>query len=109
MAASHHVFNLLRLVLPGLETYLVMFSIIVKAHHQVFLGFVRVWTLALAHVLHLPTNSVQIFRVGLNFWGWVESESSLHTEERGDEARESLAFRVGFQVGQEGQGAGVGQ
>ena len=29
----------------------------------------------------------------------MRSESSLHTEKQGDEAREGSAFRVGFQMG----------
>ena len=33
----------------------------------------------------------------------MNSESSLCTEEQGDEARESLALGVGFQVGTEGK------
>jgi len=32
-------------------------------------------------VLCLPTNSVQIFQVGLNFRLWGKSETSLHREE----------------------------
>ena len=57
--------------------------------------------LASAHVLCLPTNSVQVFQGGLNLQIWVNSKYSLCTGEKGDEARErgSLAFRVGFQVG----------
>ena len=55
--------------------------------------------LASAHALCLPTNSVQIFRGGSNLQSWVNSNSSLRTEEQGDEARKSLAFGVGFQVG----------
>ena len=30
-------------------------------------GFDGVWTLASSHALHLPTNTVQIFQVKLNF------------------------------------------
>ena len=59
-------------------------------------GFVGVQTLASAHVLHLPTNSVQIFQVGQTFGPWVKSKTSLHRGEcKYDEARGS-AFRVGF-------------
>ena len=39
----------------------------VNTRFQVTLGFVGVWTLASAHALCLPTNSVQVFQVGLNF------------------------------------------
>jgi len=35
-------------------------------------------------------------------WSWVNSKSSLRTEEQGDEARKSLAFGIGFQVGKRG-------
>jgi len=45
------------------------------------LGFIRVWTLASAHALHLPTNSVQIFQGGSNFRLQVKSETSLHRRE----------------------------
>ena len=38
-------------------------------------GFVRVQTLASAHVLHLPINSVQIFQVGSDFGLRVKSET----------------------------------
>ena len=71
----------------------------VKTCCRGFLGFIRVQTSASAHVLHLPTNSVRVFQGGSNLWSWVNSNSSLHTEEQGDEARESSAFGVGFQVG----------
>jgi len=66
---------------------------------QGFLGFIGVQMLASAHVLHLPTNFVQVFWGGSNLRSWVNSKSSLHIEEQGDEARESSAFGVGFQVG----------
>src|SRR5882724_7892537 len=65
-------------------------------HCQVSSGFIRVQTMASAHVLHLPTNSVRLFQVGSNFRFWMKSKSSLHTEKQGDEARESSAFGVSF-------------
>src|SRR5882724_4644647 len=71
----------------------------VKTHCWGVLGFVGVWTSASARALHLPTNSVRVFWGGSNLWSWVNYDSSLHTEEQGDEARKSSAFRVGFQVG----------
>src|SRR5882724_11318525 len=79
----------------------------VNTCHWVLSGFVKVRTLASAHALHLPTNSVQVFQVGLNFWSWMKSESSLHMEKQGDEARESSAFRLAFRWGWKGWGAGV--
>ena len=44
------------------------------------MGFIGVQTLASAHMLCLPTNSVQVFQVGSNFQTWMKSEASLHTE-----------------------------
>ena len=43
----------------------------VSTHCRVLSGFVGVQTLASAHVLHLPTNSVWIFQVGWNFELWL--------------------------------------
>jgi len=44
---------------------ILLHSLFTKANiHQDSLGFHWVWTLASAHVLHLPTNSVQIFWMG---------------------------------------------
>ena len=45
-------------------------------------GFVGVRTSASAHVLHLPTNSVQVFRGQSNLQSWMNSDSSLHSGNR---------------------------
>ena len=67
-------------------------------------GFIRVWTLASAHALHLPTNSVRICQVESNFRFVIKSETSLC---RGEHRRvmklgvwpSELAFRFNSQDG----------
>ena len=53
--------------------------------------FDGVWTLASAHALHLPTNTVQIFQVKLNFRLWGKSEASLCRGEH------SVVMKLGVQ------------
>ena len=68
------------------------------------LGFIGVWTLASACALCLPTNSVKIFQVGLNFRLQVKSKTRVHSGEHRRVMKlevwpSELAFRVDSQDG----------